>query len=124
MKSEIKKLWVEALRSGEYQQCKGVLHDSNGYCCLGVLTELYRKTTGDGEWVNSKDNIAPFFLFKNLTPTGRFDKIHLPFCIQKWAGLDYPNPEVKIRGRYTTLASENDSGVDFEKIATIIEEQL
>ena len=36
------KKWTAALRSGEYQQGKGFLHDraSNSYCCLGVLYKV------------------------------------------------------------------------------------
>lgn len=35
---EVKKQWVEALRSGQYLQCRNRLHnDAGGYCCLGVL---------------------------------------------------------------------------------------
>ena len=29
-------LWVDALRSGEYQQTTETLQDEKGYCCLGV----------------------------------------------------------------------------------------
>lgn len=32
------KIWVKALRSGEYEQAQGALWDGqNGYCCLGVV---------------------------------------------------------------------------------------
>lgn len=37
MDPEIKRLWVEALRSGEYRQNIGCLEDNGAYCCLGVL---------------------------------------------------------------------------------------
>jgi len=30
------KAWTEALRSGEYEQCTGQLHDGTGFCCIGV----------------------------------------------------------------------------------------
>jgi len=40
MDKELKAKWVEALRSGEYQQCVGTLHDGVGYCCMGVLLEV------------------------------------------------------------------------------------
>lgn len=33
-------IWVPALRSGKYEQTKEVLHDENGYCCLGVACSL------------------------------------------------------------------------------------
>jgi hypothetical protein len=32
--------WLAALRSGEYKQAAGVLKNSEGYCCLGVLCEI------------------------------------------------------------------------------------
>jgi len=31
--------WLDALRSGKYQQTPGRLRDGNGYCCLGVVCE-------------------------------------------------------------------------------------
>ena len=38
---EHRKLWIEALRSGEYEQGYGVLRDINdNYCCLGVACEV------------------------------------------------------------------------------------
>jgi hypothetical protein len=37
MPKEIKDKWLTALRSGEYQQGKGMLCNENKYCCLGVL---------------------------------------------------------------------------------------
>lgn len=44
MNEELKKRWVEALRSGRYPQGKGLLRDVNGnYCCLGVLEEIREK---------------------------------------------------------------------------------
>jgi hypothetical protein len=47
--------WVEALRSGKYQQTTGRLADRNGFCCLGVACEvaienglrLRKKESGD-----------------------------------------------------------------------------
>lgn len=35
MSTEAKERWIEALKSGEYQQRKG----SGQYCCLGVLAD-------------------------------------------------------------------------------------
>jgi hypothetical protein len=40
---ELKAKWLEALRSGKYQQAKGVLRDRTGaMCCLGVLCDVIR----------------------------------------------------------------------------------
>lgn len=42
MFDNIKKLWVDALRSGEYEQGKNVLRniEKNTFCCLGVLCDI------------------------------------------------------------------------------------
>jgi hypothetical protein len=48
MNAEWKEKWLEALRSGDYSQCKGVMRkeptDSTAqgpsFCCLGVLRDL------------------------------------------------------------------------------------
>ena len=40
MKSELKAKWLEALRSGKYEQAKGCLRKDDRYCCLGVLCDV------------------------------------------------------------------------------------
>lgn len=37
---EVKEQWVNALKSGEYEQGNNHLCYSNKYCCLGVLCEI------------------------------------------------------------------------------------
>ena len=34
------KIWIDALRSGDYNQGIGTLQDEKGYCCLGVGCEV------------------------------------------------------------------------------------
>ena len=34
------KLWIEALRSGKFNQSIDTLQDLNGYCCLGVACKV------------------------------------------------------------------------------------
>jgi hypothetical protein len=41
MRYSIAMKWAKALRSGKYPQTNGVLRDSNGFCCLGVLCNLH-----------------------------------------------------------------------------------
>lgn len=58
MDAELKAKWVSALRSGDYSQASGELHDrqNGGYCCLGVLCKVMGAEFGDavendeGEW--------------------------------------------------------------------------
>lgn len=44
MNSFVKNAWIKALRSGKYKQTTGDLKNDYGYCCLGVLTDIYCKT--------------------------------------------------------------------------------
>jgi hypothetical protein len=131
MNQEIKKLWIDALRSGEYGQCKGVLHSEEGYCCLGVLTDIYHKKTGMGEWIASLS-------YTNFNPAGRVeyvfqdidartsDKTLLPKKVTEWAELSDNCPTVQYRDY--DLANLNDgrhvSQLSFSAIADIIEAQL
>jgi hypothetical protein len=38
---------VDALRSGEFEQCHNYLRRAESYCCLGVASELYRREHSD-----------------------------------------------------------------------------
>ena len=38
--TEPQQKWVNALRSGKYEQCKGSLTRDGKYCCLGVACEI------------------------------------------------------------------------------------
>jgi hypothetical protein len=40
MDAQLKKKWIDALRSGEYPQARGALTDGEGFCCLGVLCKI------------------------------------------------------------------------------------
>jgi hypothetical protein len=50
MNKTLKDKWVAALRSGQYRQAKEYLHVPNlGYCCLGVLCDIY----DDTKWIDN-----------------------------------------------------------------------
>lgn len=49
MKTEDVTKWVEALRSGKYQQGKRALNKDNKFCCLGVAFDVL-----DGSWMRHK----------------------------------------------------------------------
>lgn len=40
--------WLDALRSGKYEQGRGGLRVNNTFCCLGVLCDV----SGIGEWMD------------------------------------------------------------------------
>lgn len=112
MKKEVKKKWVAALRSGKYKQAKGALRSRNGYCCLGVLCDLYLKEKKE-KWVRVES--------QNYYKIGEDESAVLPREVMKWAGLTSVNPEA---GPYH-LAHWNDDGhVAFPEIADIISAKL
>ena len=122
MKQDVKDLWVEALRSGDYKQTNGYLQDGDGYCCLGVLTDLYCKLKNI-EWDDSlgyedEDGRLRFWGDETLSPN----------C-QVWAGLEEDNPSVTYKGKTEPLSFFNDGicgvdGLNFNEIADLIEQQL
>lgn len=115
MNPEIKTKWVDALRSGEYQQTHGDLRDSDGFCCLGVLSDL---AVNDGVVKWHADMIRD-------PKTGHLVAGLLHGKVGDWAGLECGDPEVTDRmGMPMTLSILNDNGEPFTVIADIIEEQL
>lgn len=48
MDAALKATWVEALRSGEYEQGELYLRKDGRHCCLGVLCELVGLQISDG----------------------------------------------------------------------------
>jgi hypothetical protein len=71
---ELKKRWVEALRSGDYLQTDSVLRfsDDSGdtYCCLGVLCNLINPNAwvdeeGGWHW-NQQQEVLPEHYHKDL----------------------------------------------------------
>ena len=101
MKKEDAKLWVKALRSGEYEQGKTQLHCGGEYCCLGVLNKILPikyPTDGIGRCLKDNGLIRPL-------------------------GHRKDRKSIFIEGsEYTHLAEANDQGVTFEQIADYIEE--
>ena len=63
MNPQVKEKWVNALRSGEYSQCDGKLRSADGFCCLGVLCDLYSQEPFTKGWVShnvyDKKNAQP-----------------------------------------------------------------
>lgn len=116
MNSYWKNSWVDALRSGQYSQTEEILRDNAGFCCLGVLCDLYRKELNVGTW----EDRAPFdsdgsnfvFVVDKIAETGT-----LPVRMAKMLDLD--------ENSQSALIDLNDQqGFDFDEIADWIEENL
>ena len=112
MKSEIKKLWIDALRSEKYKQGTHRLRSSdNEYCCLGVLCDLHRRRMKKKGWVSNIDMGLKSYLGQTA---------YLPETVRKWAGLDKNSPFVG----HQVLTGMNDSGISFKDISDTIERYL
>lgn len=116
MNPEVKKMWIDALTSGEYKQAKGMLRSRDGHCCLGVLCELYKETHPHARWkvyANSGD-----MFIDSTSMEGQFS---LTPGVILWADLQRSDPQVK---GGLCLSDLNDNGVTFDKIAKAIKESL
>lgn len=116
MRKEIKKLWVEALRSGEYKKNSGFLRSASGsFCPLGVLCDLHRKRRKTGRW----RIIGAIGAYEPCGgAAGDSSANFLPSFVAKWAGLDSRDPKL---GTYSVSRFNDYCGFSFKKIATLIE---
>lgn len=114
MNKRIKKLWVDALRSGEYKQAKSKLRKGSYFCCLGVLCNIHAQEHPE---IAAKQLSSNFYM-------GNSDL--LPPAVIKWAKLQSVDGGcVKVNGISHSLTVLNDSGkANFDKLADLIEEQL
>jgi hypothetical protein len=112
MNPQIKQKWVSALRSGDYKQGQNFLRTDNGFCCLGVLCDLYIKEN-NVEWELVNNGNYYEFQYKVAA---------LPLSVIEWSGVEGYNPLVN--DEIGTLSELNDSGSTFEQIADVIEDQL
>lgn len=118
MNQTVKKSWLEALRSGDFEQGTRALRtEDNRFCCLGVLCEIA-----------AKEGVIPPAEFSSVY--GKYSygddqgnvprsQTYLPYSVQKWADLAY-NPQAE--DGY--LAKLNDKGFTFKSIADIIEKEF
>lgn len=144
MNPEIKALWLEALRSGEYEQGEGWLKQmpDDGpaeYCCLGVLCDLAEKAgiVESREELSGDDTPVARYFGRLVTEYGYSEVTVLPKAVADWADLKVEHPDVldytDMLGSNScgdfgegsnSLVSLNDNGVPFDEIANIIEQQF
>jgi hypothetical protein len=108
---EARKLWVEALRSGEFKQGKqylcSVTRRGERFCCLGVLCEMFIRHEGDLNVVDCDTGEREY--------AGR--ETYVPAIVKEWSGLE------TTCGDFCTdaLVNMNDRGKRFSTIAKVIE---
>jgi hypothetical protein len=122
-------------KSNKYEQGSEKLRGANGYCCLGVLCDLYAQEH-DTQWEfrgygehGDETNPQPmdYWYFEDRSE-------YLPESVMDWAGLKTPNPNVRIDVEdnedednwyyQDEIANVNDSGYSFNQIAEVIQQQL
>ena len=120
MKLEIKTRWVQALRSGKYQQSQEALKTDTGYCCLGVLCDIVKDEIG----IDWESHVRTDGMIKYITSSfdGSFE--FLPDSVVSYTEVDSNNPKVIDGFRFVYFSSLNDGGVDFSVIADTIEEYM
>jgi hypothetical protein len=112
MYEDVRDKWAARLESGRYEQAAGALRRGDSYCCLGVLCDLYKAETGDGEWAV----VDGTYYF---TATGGRNSSALPIPVRDWAGLDDTNPRLT-DGDDGWAAYLNDHKLRFPQIAELV----
>jgi hypothetical protein len=121
-------LWVDALRSGKYNQGDGALRIvfesgvDEKFCCLGVACDI----SGVGEWeFNSGTEIdeAIYYSPDDKFSNGNRDSSILTGRVAEWFGFNSKDPNlIDEDGDYEKATALNDShGYTFEEIADAIE---
>ena len=107
MNENMKKV-IKALRSGEYKQTTETLQDEYGYCCLGVMCDVYAKETGIALELDDDGTIYGGSLMDQKT-------------VQEWVGLK--DTTGQSQEEYSLAELNDDEGYTFEEIALFIESE-
>lgn len=122
MRKDIAEKWVVALKSGEYKQTQSYLKTDEGFCCLGVLCDLYAKENSIGwkevistYYDESEDYKEDYHEIDGSTET-------LPHSVRDWADMYSDEGDFKNGLVHPSLVSMNDDlGNNFLEIAEVIE---
>jgi hypothetical protein len=124
MNPEVRARWTAALRSGDYPQTTGALRrlpeqatdgTCEGYCCLGVLTDLWLKDGNDelvpGDLVGDEETLASVW-----------DDVEqmLSAPVAQWAGLGSSDPILAGLDGHASLLND-DGEWTFDQIADAID---
>jgi hypothetical protein len=115
MKKEIADKWVADLRTNP-PQCKKVLYNGKGYCCLGRLCVVlgidFKKQGESGSYLPDISNDST--VCEGV----------LPISIMNKAGMAMRNGQLQEgKGKHGALSAMNDRGDNFAEIADIIEKE-
>ena len=105
--NDFAKRWVEALRSGKYEQGVYYLHCNNEFCALGVACDLMRDEL---DVFKINDELVEYDGHRTVTP----------WRVRKALGLITDLGH--FNGTKDTISKKSDSGVPFTEIADLIEQ--
>ena len=107
--AEARRLWVEALRSGEYKQTDGRLKVGDRFCVLGTACDLFAKHTGQGRWDGDQFYVpSEDYGYEGCVPSE----------VMNWLGLREDDGEMYDGHALDAL---NDDGTTFLMLADLIE---
>lgn len=133
---DVKELWLNALRSGKYEQgtmklAQELYDGTREYCCLGVLCDLAVKNgVCNVKWVHGTAYYGTEEEFANE----KASENTLPKSVQEWIGVNSDN--IRVSKKINSFDDEdefedvmvselNDEyGYSFDRIARLIKEQL
>jgi hypothetical protein len=109
MNPTVKADWLKALSSGEYKKTSGQLHngETDGYCCLGVLCDIFHKQTGEGAWGRHRT------IFSHGL---EMSTVSAPESVLEWAGVSHQESN--------DLANINDTSPTFHRVIAYIETMM
>lgn len=116
------KLFVTALRSGQYAQTRHTLHDTidNSYCCLGVACRVAKLNGLELEEIEERSIHYGTASFNGVTT-------ELPKAVIKWYGFDSDGDLSLVHHSlddksYTAMEANDRDGLSFSEIADLVEE--
>jgi hypothetical protein len=107
--------WITALRSGKYTQGKGCLHNTDGFCCLGVAAKEF--LTDDVVVTEITNECEEDYIRWSYDAEPEMAPDH----VMKALGLYDSNGSSRTNDDLMMLTHLNDDDSTFEQIADIIE---
>jgi hypothetical protein len=137
LKKRVKKLWLDALRSGKLRQATRALHRvdnsrHHAYCCLGVLCSIAEKEGVVEKVKNSELDLVEYDGEECTLPESVINWAFTPKTLEKHVRDDLCSPTTTqertteeaskdFNSNPHDLASMNDAGYKFKHIADVIE---
>lgn len=122
MNERIGRLWIDALRSGKYEQGFGALNRNGKFCCLGVLCEVaiaegIKLEVGNRS--HPSDDATEFVYYDGRNAA-------LPIAVREWAEMysEIGIIDLSVEPKQILVVINDSRNVDFNEIADVIERNI